>query len=113
MHHALRAFRHTNYARYFAGQSVSIIGTWIQQIGISWLVYRLTKSPLLLGISGFAGQIPAFFLAPVAGVWVDRMRKRQVLIVTQLVALTQSLVMLSQPIGHWRSRVSQHNATNR
>ena len=64
MHHALRAFRHPNYVRYFAGQSVSILGTWIQTIALSWLVYRLSGSAFLLGLTGFAAQIALLIFAP-------------------------------------------------
>ena len=68
----LRALAHKNYRLFFSGQSISLIGTWMTRIATSWLVYRLTGSPLLLGIVGFAGQIPSFILAPLAGVLVDR-----------------------------------------
>ena len=60
---AVRALNSRNYRLFFAGQSVSLIGTWMTRIATSWLVYRLTGSALLLGLSGFVGQIPAFFLA--------------------------------------------------
>ena len=68
----LRALRHRNYRLFFGGQSVSLVGTWITRVATSWLVYRLTGSELLLGVVGFAGQIPTLFLAPFAGVLVDR-----------------------------------------
>jgi hypothetical protein len=70
--HAWRALRGRNFRLFFAGQSVSLIGTWITRIATSWLVYRLTGSGLLLGVISFAGQIPTFLLAPFAGVLVDR-----------------------------------------
>ena len=69
---ALRALRYRNYRLFFAGQTVSLVGTWMTRIATSWLVYRLTDSAFLLGFISFAGQIPTFFLAPIAGVWVDR-----------------------------------------
>jgi MFS family permease len=89
----LRALRHRNYKLFFSGQSVSLIGTWMTRIATSWLVYRLTNSALLLGIVGFAGQIPSFILAPFAGVIVDRYNRHRLLIVTQVLALLQSLAL--------------------
>ena len=93
MLHALRAFRHPNYRTYFTGQSVSLIGTWIQQIAISWLVYRISGSALLLGITGFAGQIAILFLSPFGGIWADRFDRRNTLIVTQLLSIVLTLVL--------------------
>ena len=87
------ALRHRNFRLYFCGQSVSLVGTWITRIATSWLVYRLTGSSLLLGVISFAGQIPTFLLAPVAGVWVDRLQLRPVLVVTQFLAAVQSLLL--------------------
>lgn len=79
----LRALRHRNYRLFFLGQSISLIGMWISQITIGWLVYRLTDSALLLGVVTFAGQVPAFLLSPLAGVMVDRWDRRTTLLVTQ------------------------------
>ena len=93
--HALRAFRHRDYRLYFAGQGISQIGTWLQLIATSWLIYRLSGSALLLGLVTFALQIPILVLGPFAGVLVDRRRKRRVLQLTQSIALMQSLVMLA------------------
>ena len=95
MHHALRAFRHPNYARYFAGQSVSILGTWIQQIAISWLVYRLSGSAFLLGLTGFAGQIALVVLAPFGGIWADRFDRRKALVVTQWLSIILTLILVA------------------
>jgi MFS family permease len=89
----LRAFRHRNYRLFFSGQSVSLIGTWMTRIATSWLVYRLTHSALLLGVVGFAGQIPTFLLAPFAGVWVDRLNRHRVLVITQILAMVQSFAL--------------------
>jgi MFS family permease len=86
----LRALRHRNYQLFFAGQSLSLVGTWITRIATSWLIYRLTGSALLLGIVGFCGQIPTLFLAPVAGVFVDRWDRHRVLVVTQVLSMIQS-----------------------
>src|ERR1700692_4174551 len=88
-----RALRHRNYRLFFCGQSVSLIGTWMTRLATSWLVYRLTGSSFLLGVITFAGQIPTFFLSPVAGVLVDRWERRRVLLVTQFLAALQSLLL--------------------
>src|SRR5204862_4133063 len=88
-----RALSHKNYQLFFAGQSISLIGSWMTRIATSWLVYRLTGSPLLLGVVGFAGQIPSFLLAPLAGVLVDRWNRHRLLVVTQVLALFQSLAL--------------------
>jgi MFS family permease len=89
----VRALRHRNYRLFFAGQSLSLVGTWITRIATSWLVYRLTGSALLLGVVGFCGQIPTLFLAPVAGVFVDRWNRHRVLLVTQVLSTVQSLAL--------------------
>jgi MFS family permease len=89
----LRALRHRNYRLFFAGQSLSLVGTWITRIATSWLIYRLTGSALLLGIVGFCSQIPTLFLAPVAGVFVDRWNRHRVLVVTQVLSMLQSLAL--------------------
>jgi len=91
--YAWRALRHRNFRLYYGGQGISLIGTWMTRLATSWLVYRLTGSALLLGIVGFAGQIPTFLLAPFAGVWVDRLNRRQVLVVTQVLAMIQSFAL--------------------
>ena len=82
-----RALRSRNYRLFFAGQGTSLIGTWITRIAASWLVYRLTDSAFLLGLVGFFGQIPTLFLAPVAGVYIDRWDRHRVLVVTQVLSL--------------------------
>src|SRR5215813_2098289 len=89
----LRALDHRNYRLFFIGQGISLIGTWMTQIATSWLVYRLTNSALLLGVVGFAGQIPSFLLAPVAGVLVDRWNRHRLLLATQAMAMAQSLAL--------------------
>jgi MFS family permease len=91
--HAWRALCHRNFRLFFTGQSISLIGTWMTRVATSWLVYRLTGSALLLGIVGFAGQIPTFLLAPLAGVLVDRLNRRNLLVWTQVLAGIQSLAM--------------------
>jgi MFS family permease len=100
MSHAWRALRHRNFKLFFAGQSVSLIGTWMTRLATSWLVYRLTHSALLLGIVSFAGQIVAFLLAPIAGVWVERLNRRKLLVWTQALAAAQSLAMAALTLAH-------------
>ena len=96
----VRALRHRNYRLFFSGQSVSLIGTWMTRIATSWLVYRLTDSALLLGLVSFAGQIPTFVLAPFAGVWVDRLNRHRVLVVTQVLAMLQSFGLAVLALTH-------------
>ena len=91
--HIWRALRHRNFRLFFGGQTISLIGTWMTRIATSWLVYRLTGSALLLGTVSFAGQIPTFLVAPFAGVWVDRLNRRQVLVWTQTLSMIQSLLL--------------------
>ena len=91
--HGWRALRHRNFRLFFSGQSISLIGTWMTRVATSWLVYRLTGSALLLGVVGFAGQIPTFLLAPFAGVLVDRLNRRKMLVWTQALAGLQSLAL--------------------
>ena len=91
--HAWRALRHRNFRLFFGGQSISLIGTWMTRVATAWLVYRLTKSAILLGTVGFVGQIPTFLLAPFAGVVVDRIDRRKVLVWTQSLAMAQSLLL--------------------
>jgi MFS family permease len=98
--HAWRALRHRNFQLFFGGQSISLIGTWMTRIATSWLVYRLTGSALLLGTVGFAGQIPTFLLAPFAGVLVDRIDRRKVLVWTQTLAMLQSLALAWLTLSH-------------
>ena len=97
---AVRALRSRNYRLFFTGQTVSLIGTWMTRIATSWLVYRLTDSPVLLGIVSFAGQVPAFFLGPLAGVWVDRWDRHRVLVVTQVLSMIQSLALAALALPH-------------
>ncbi len=89
----LRAFKYRNYRLFFGGQGISLIGTWMQNIAMSWLVYRLTGSALLLGVVGFASQIPAFILSPVAGVAADRYNRHKILLLTQTLAMCQAFAL--------------------
>jgi MFS family permease len=89
----LRALHSRNYRLFFVGQGTSLIGTWMQQVAVSWLVYRLTGSALLLGVTGFASQFPTFLMAPVAGVMVDRWNKQRLFLMTQICAMLQSVLL--------------------
>ena len=90
MRHLFCALRSRNYRLFVAGQSVSLVGTWMQQVAMSWLVYRLTGSAMLLGVVGFASQIPIIIITPLAGVLADRWERRYLLIATQTLAMFQS-----------------------
>jgi MFS family permease len=91
--HATRALKHPAYRKFFIAQGCSLIGTWVQLVAMSWLVWRLSHSAAWLGWTGFASQIPILFLAPFAGVWSDRFDRRKLLMVTQLLSLIQSLLL--------------------
>ena len=89
-----RALVHRNYRLFLLGQSVSLIGTWMQQVAMSWLLYRLTASPFLLGLISFSSQIPSLFLSPLAGVAADRWNRHRALLVTQFLAMIQAILVL-------------------
>ena len=101
----LRALRYRNYRLFFYGQSISLTGTWLTRVAISWLVYRLSRSVFLLGVVGFVGQIPTFLLVPLAGVLADRWDRYRILVVTQVLLMAQVLTLaflaLSQRIEIW------------
>ena len=88
-----RSLRHRNYRLFFSGQSISLIGTWMQRLALPWVVYRMTGSEVLLGVVGFAGTIPSFLLAPVAGVLIDRWSRYKVMLVTQVISMVQACVL--------------------
>lgn len=91
---ALRdVFRHRNYRLFFTGQAISLVGFWMQAIAQSWLVYRLTDSPFLLGLVAFAGQVPVLLVSPFAGVIADRLNRRSILFVTQSAMMTSACVL--------------------
>lgn len=100
-----RALKHRNYRVFFIGQSISLVGTWMQQVAIGWLVYRLTNSPLLLGVVGFVGQIPTFLVSPLAGVFADRLNRRTMLVITQSLSMAQAsilaLLILTKHVQVW------------
>lgn len=89
----IRALRHRNYRIYFIGLFISFVGTWMQTVAQSWLVYRLSGSAWILGLVGFAGQVPVFLFAPFAGVIADRYNRRRIIIITQTLAMIQALLL--------------------
>ncbi|MEI6141393.1 MAG: MFS transporter [Mariniphaga sp.] len=88
-----RSLQYRNYRLFFSGQSISLIGTWIQRITTPWLVYHVSGSTFMLGAVAFAGQIPTFIIAPFAGVMTDRWNRYHILIVTQIAAMVQALLL--------------------
>jgi MFS family permease len=90
---AFRALNHKNFRLFFGGQGISVIGTWVQQIALTWLVYRLTNSAFLLGLVGFSGQIPLLIITPFAGVLADRLDKHKILLYTQSLSMVQAFVL--------------------
>jgi MFS family permease len=98
--HAGRALRHRNFRLFFFGQSVSVIGTWLTQVARMWLVYRLTHSALLLGVVSFAGQFVSFVVGPFAGVWVERLDRRKLLLCVQALGGAQSLFLAVATLSH-------------
>lgn len=88
-----RSLKYRNYRLFFGGQSISLIGTWMQRLAMPWLVYHITGSAFLLGVVSFAGQIPTFLLAPFAGVITDRFSRYKVLLLTQIISLVQAFVL--------------------
>lgn len=102
---AARALRHRNFQLFFGGQAISLIGTWMQTVAESWLVYRLTGSEVLLGFVGFAGQIPVFLFAPFGGAFADRHDRRWILVGTQttamLLAMTLAILTLTHRVVVW------------
>ncbi|PWB74928.1 MFS transporter, partial [candidate division GN15 bacterium] len=91
--HLFRAFRYRNYRLFYAGQGISLIGTWMQQVATGWLVYRMTNSPFLLGMVGFLGNAPSLVLAPFAGVLADRWSRLKLMVAIQTLAMLQALVL--------------------
>jgi MFS family permease len=89
----MRALGSRNYRLFFEGQTVSLIGTWMTRVATSWLVYRLTHSPFLLGLASFASQVPILFLTPFSGVWVDRWNRHRTLVITQALSMLQSFAL--------------------
>src|SRR5438874_1167907 len=90
---ALRSLRHRNFQLFFTGQLISLVGTWMQTVAQSWLVYRLTGSSLLLGSVGFASQIPVFLLAPIGGAIADRYNRQRIVIATQAASMALAFIL--------------------
>lgn len=88
-----RSLKYRNYRLFFSGQSISLVGTWMQRLAMPWLVYHLTGSAFMLGLVSFGGQIPTFLLAPLAGVITDKFNKYRVLLITQVIFLIQALIL--------------------
>jgi len=105
LQHIGRALRHRNYRLFFAGQGISLIGTWMQRVAMSWLVYRLTGSALLLGVVNFTGQAPTLLFTPFAGVIADRYDRHRLLVATQVMAMVQAVLIavlvLTNVIAVW------------
>ena len=95
-----RALRHRNFQLFFGGQFISLIGTWMQTIAQTWLVYRLTGSSLLLGVVGFSSQIPIFLLAPVGGLVADRWNRQKVVIATQSTSMILAFMLAGLALAH-------------
>jgi MFS family permease len=97
---ALRALRHRNFRLFFCGQLISLIGTWMDPVAESWLIYRLTGSSLLLGAVAFAGQIPVFLLMPIGGIVADHYDRRSILVTTQSLLTTLTLILAGLTLTH-------------
>jgi len=97
---AWRALRHRNFQLFFSGQLISLIGTWMQNVAQSWLVYRLTGSALLLGSVGFASQIPVFLIAPLGGITADRYNRRHIVITTQIASMLLAFTLAALTLLH-------------
>jgi len=93
VHPALRAFRSKNFRIFYTGQGLSLLGNWMQTVAMSWLVYRITGSALLLGVTAGAQQLPILFLSPIAGVWADRVNRQRLLMLIQSLAFVQALTL--------------------
>src|ERR1700743_3921768 len=93
------AFRSRNYRLYFCGQSVSLIGTWMQRTAVSWLIYTLTQSPFMVGLSLFCTQFPSFVFSSLGGVVSDRYNRFKVLLLTQIASLVQSVLLAVLVLG--------------
>ena len=97
----MRALAHRNFRLYFAGQAVSILGSWIQQVALAWLVYRLTGSAALLGVTAFCGLIPQLLVGPLAGAWIDKQDKKKWLVGVQALMAVQAFVLAGLTWADW------------
>ena len=91
--HVFRTLKYRNFRLFFGGQLISLCGTWMQQLAVTWLVYRLTNSAFLLGMIGFLSQLPSFLFTSVAGVFADRFNRHKMVIVTQSLAMVQATIL--------------------
>src|SRR6266576_3405121 len=96
----MRALRHRNFQLFFSGQLISLIGTWMQTVAQSWLVYKLTGSSLRLGAVGFASQIPVFLMAPIGGMVADRVNRHRVVIATQVASMILAFILAALTLTH-------------
>jgi len=96
----MRALKHRNFQLFFSGQLISLIGTWMQTVAQSWLVYRMTGSSLLLGSVGFASQFPVFLMAPIGGMVADRVSRHRVVVATQTAAMILALILAVLTLTH-------------
>jgi MFS family permease len=90
---ALRSLKHRNFRLFYGGQAISLVGTWMQNVAQSWLVYEMTKSSFLLGLVGFTGQIPVFLLAPLGGTVADRWKRHHIVVATQTVMMVLAFLL--------------------
>src|SRR5215469_7964240 len=97
----LKVFQHRNYRLFFSGQLVSLMGTWITNVTQGWLVYSLSHSPFLLGVTSFAGSVPVFFFSAFGGAIADRFDRRRMLLLTQSLACAESVALAVLTLGHW------------
>jgi MFS family permease len=97
----LKVFQHRNYRLFFTGQLVSLMGTWITNVTQGWLVYSLSHSPLLLGVTSFASAVPVFFFSAFGGAISDRFDRRRTLLITQSAACVESAALAILTLGHW------------
>lgn len=96
----LAIFTNTNYSLYFGGQLVSLVGTWMQQVALSWYTYELTKSPFLLAVVGVSSQLPSLLVMPVAGVFADRVNRHKIIITTQILSMIQASILTYLTLTH-------------
>ena len=93
MPQTFRSLQHRNFQLYFAGQLISVAGTWMQIVAQAWLVYELSHSELMLGLVGFAAAIPSLLISPWGGVVVDRVNKRNLLVITQASSMVLAFIL--------------------
>src|SRR6476661_378513 len=101
LHSSLRALKYYNFRLYFVGQAISLIGTWMQRLAVSWLVYNVTHSAFWLGVVAFAGQIPVLLLSPYAGAYVDRHSRYRTLLKTQIASMIQAGLLTLMIMLHY------------